>query len=272
MADNTINVLIRAKDLASREFQKLERNIDKLKQNNTSLAKSTGDASTGFEMMGKAAGVVAAALGAMELVRTGIELANVGEEIRNAQSRFEELTGGVEEATASLERMRSMTRFVATDAALMQGASDLLLMGIANTAQEAESIVELAIGLKRSTDTAADAINNFAIMIGNQSYLRLDSFGISAGRTRMEVEELLATGRAATREDAFRMAVLEIGQETIARTINAVDETSTAFSRLKTDISNSLGAAGKQMEDFAIEVSDWAEQIYLNLYNNQERL
>lgn len=257
MSQNTMQIVIQAKDLASREFQKLQRSIQKVQKEAKSVGKDAKSAGADFEAMGNSAAMAAAAIVGMGAA--AVQMANMGEAVRNTTNRFEDLAGGAQEALASLERMRTITRYIADDQSLMQGASDLLLMGIAGTTREAEQIIELAVGLKRSTDTVADAINNFSIMLGNQAYLRLDSFGISAGRTRLRVEELLASGEALTREDAFRMAVLEIGADTMDRTIDSIDRTSTAFSRLKSDMQNFAAETGELMFNWANDISSTLE-------------
>lgn len=269
---NEVNLIVSAKDLASREFQKIERNLNKFKQQAEKTSATTKDTSMAMSGLSKATAAVGAVFAAAEFGRMGIELANLGESVRNTTNRFEDLVGGSLVAEASLRRMREATRGIADDASLMQGASDLLLMGIANSTTQAEQIVNLAIGLKRSTDSAADAVNNFAIMMGNQSYLRLDSFGISAGRTRMRVEELMKTAQAATREEAFTMAVLEIGQETMERTIDSIDRTSTAFKRVKTDITNAMQSIGIVVEGTVNGVAADLEWLVVSLAGNSRRL
>jgi len=127
----------------------------------------------------------------------------------------------------------------------MSGASSLLNMGLAGSNAEAEQLIELAYKLKKPTETASEAIENFSLMLANQSVARLDSFGISSGQVRSRIEELIEAGQALNREDAFKMAVLEIGTEKITRLGDTIEQVNnTSLNRLATQFQNLTAGVG----------------------------
>jgi len=61
-------------------------------------------------------------------------------------------------------------------------------------------------------------------MLANQSILRLDTFGISSGKVRTRITELMEATKDMTREEAFQIAVFEQGEIAMARLGDAVDD------------------------------------------------
>jgi len=116
------------------------------------------------------------------------------------------------DATNALNTLREATRGMVTDADLMQAGNKFLAMGLADSAEEAGELAEMAtqLGMAMGSD-ATSSMENFALMLANQSVPRLDSFGISSAQARDRINELMATVPGMTRETAFMTAVMEQG-------------------------------------------------------------
>ncbi len=172
------------------------------------------------------------------------QLAEDGEAARRASITYREMAGGVDEATASLAELRQMTGNAVSDVALMQGANQLLVTGLADGAAEANDYVDMAIRLSTAMGVdAADGIENFNSALLNMSYARLDTLGIASSRVRERVQELVDVGYET--EEAFQMAVLEEGANTLDRLGDAASLNETAFSQVATQFENAKNKLGE---------------------------
>lgn len=180
---------------------KLERDLAKegaarekvIQQNNQAL-----------RQWGQAALVAGAAVGAFV-----VESVKLSEEAASTERSFVGLSGGAQEAAANLAAMGRATRDLVSEQEQERIANQLLGMGLVSNADELEKLVGGArrLGKEFKGLGAADAANEFALLLSNMSYLRLDQFGLSAGKVRERVNELKASGMGA--EEAFKTAVFE---------------------------------------------------------------
>jgi hypothetical protein len=177
-------------------------------------------------------------VGAAALVTGAIYKINeLGAQANAAERTFNQVSGGVDMATASLARMREMTGGVIDDMALMKGASSLLVTGIADTNQKAEELVNLGARLSAVMGVdATEGIANLNSALLNNSFLRLDTLGISASRVRERVNELKDAGLDMS--EAFSQAVIEIGTQTLTDLGDAANVAETAVARLTTSFNN----------------------------------
>jgi len=109
--------------------------------------------------------------------------------IEGTQKTFENLVATIgSSADEVLNVTREASRGMLSDADLMAASNKLISMGIADTAEEAAQQIEAAtqLGLAQGWD-AMTAIDNWALMMANQSKLRLDTYGISSA----EVDEIM---------------------------------------------------------------------------------
>lgn len=189
--------------------RKLERDLAKeaaahqkvIEQNNKSL-----------QQWGQATLVAGAAVGAFV-----VESVKMSEEAAATERSFIGLSGGAAEAAANLAAMGRATRDLVTEQEQERIANQLLGMGLVSNAQEIETLVGGArrLGKEFKGLGAADAANEFALLLSNMSYLRLDQFGLSAGKVRERVNELKESGMGA--EEAFKTAVFEEMQASLSR-------------------------------------------------------
>jgi hypothetical protein len=126
----------------------------------------------------------------------------------------------------------------------------------------------MATKLGDQTADAGARISDFSMMLANTSIPRLDNFGISSGKVRQRINELLETGQALSREEAFKMAVMEEGSKALAtlgdtsdQTAVKIDQVAASFKTLKqnaaaavADIANNsnlFGALSNTLADAA---------------------
>lgn len=256
MAKETISIVIDGQDNASDDIRRVQQNMSNLsnqaQRTTGGMNNFAGGINTSTIAMGAmVAGGIAAA---QQLASITLELNKLGAVTTQTQNVFEALTGELKDSSSLLNNLRKATKGVVTDTALMQGANQLMRMGLADNAQEIEQLIDMAVALKQPTDTAAEAVDNFAMMLANQSVERLDSFGISSAKVRAEIEKLIATGQALNREEAFKMAVLDLGADAVANLGSAVDESATEVAKLETRWQNFLDTVGQDV-NASIEVT-----------------
>lgn len=156
----------------------------------------------------------------------------LSDEAEITERSFVGLSGGAERAAANMAAMDSATRGLISTQEQQAIANQLLGMRIADNATELETVVEGARRLGKAFKGmgAAEAANDFALMLSNMSYLRLDQFGLSAGKVRERVNELKAAGMGA--EEAFKTAVFEEMNTTLGRLGPEIENTTNRVEKL----------------------------------------
>lgn len=192
-------------------------------------------------------------------VASGLSAVAVGsfkaaEAARSATSSFESLSGGAEIARLNLQAMNKATRGLASDTEQMQIANQLLGMRIVSTSDELEQVVSVSrrLGKEFRGLGAREAAEEFAIMVSNMSVARLDSFGISSGRVRKRIDELMRTTEGMTREQAFFQATMEEGEETLSRLGPELTTSADEISRMSAEWTNLQAALGGFIESTGI--------------------
>lgn len=222
MAQNTIDVVIRGVNRASTAIKEVKGDLAGLDD----VAKTTSSGLSGLFSAATVAAIGAAAIQVGEVV---VELGNLGQQVQQQRAYFEVWSGGVANATENLNAMRAAIGNVMTDSEAMASANKLLSMGLARNSTELANLSRMAVMLGGSTRTAQESIEEFSLLLANQSILRLDTFGISGARVRERIEELQAADEDLTREQAFLNAVMEEGARKVdALAAAGVDATTAA--------------------------------------------
>jgi len=191
-----------------------------------------------------------------ELLGTVTQAAKVSA-ISNTFERLVEVVGG--DAVKAMNDLRFATRGMVSDSDLMQASNKFLSMGIATSAEEAANLAEVAtqLGTAMGTD-AATAMEDFALMMANQSIPRLDTFGISSGKVRARIEELTAANADLTREQAFNIAVMEQAEIAMKRVGEQGDTAAASLSKINSGWENITLSIGKLFLPIAEKVLGWA--------------
>lgn len=198
----------------------------------------------GFTVGAVAAGLSAIAVGSFK----------AAEEAKSATSAFTNLSGSANIARINLQAMDRATRGLISDTEQMKIANQLLGMNIVQTSDQLEQVVGVSrrLGKEFRGLGARDAAEEFAIMIANMSVARLDSFGLSSGRVRERINELMATTKDMTRETAFFQATMEEAEKTVNRLGPELTTSADEVARLGAEWTNLQTAMGKAAEETGI--------------------
>lgn len=227
MASNRydLEILIRTKKQGD-DIPKVEKEVENLgkRLNNT------------LDVLNKSA-VAAAAAGAT--FKKAFDLAKEGAQIQRVEQRLDTLAGTIGTTSdAMLAGLRDATRGAVDDLTLLQGSTTFLNMGFVDSQRGAEDLFQKIVLLKKPTEETHTAIENFSLMLANQSIERLDSFGISSGVVRTRIDELLKSGQALDRAQAFTMATMEQMDVALQRQGLSADNLGTAYDRLEVKVKN----------------------------------
>ena len=201
---NEVSIWIRAKDLASGVFKKLERGW----QASIRVAKQFA---IGITAIGAAAGAAMVALG---------RLAQRGGEVLGVQRAFGRTFG---DGAAALQVMREQTRGLITDYDLMQNANQAVALGAAETAEEFAKMARLAQDLDRALGLGGEGLEKLTVALARQSKLRLDDLGIIINTTRAneayadQLDRNASSLTEAEKKIAFRNEALRRGAELVEK-------------------------------------------------------
>jgi len=151
-------------------------------------------------------------------------------------------------STDSLDKLRASTRGMVQDTDLMLAGNKFMAMGLATSQEEMQKLAQISTRLGTAMGNGAtESMENFALMMANQSILRLDSFGISSGKVRERIEELMLSTEGMTREVAFNTAVMEQAEVTMTKLGDPVDTVADRMDRMKASSENLKGQIGNAL-------------------------
>ena len=156
-------------------------------------------------VVGLGAAAVGAAVGITKLTFAAAD-------VEGTRLTFERLTDEFDGSYMAMLDLQEATRGMVGEADLMAASNKFLTMGISDNIEETAKMAEMAtqLGLAMGEDATA-SMENFALMMANQSIPRLDSFGISSSVVRGRIKELTDATEGLSREEAFKIAVMEQG-------------------------------------------------------------
>jgi hypothetical protein len=239
LADRTVRVTVSAQDNFSSVMDRYNRQMGQAEQATRRADQANQQATSGFGRLGTAIGGAIAAIGIHQVISFAEEFNELGTQVNIATQTFEQLSDSIDPNNELLARLQDATGGIVSNLDLMSGATRLLSMGLATNSDEVERLTELAVRLGGAMgNDAQQSIENFSLLLANESVLRLDSFGISSSRVRQRIDELLASGEALNRSEAFRLAVLEEGGRSLERLGDAASAAETPLARLQTRLEN----------------------------------
>lgn len=238
-----IKIRVTSEDKASAKLAKVK---DATKKLGDEAKETKGKLSTlqgGIQAM--QAALVAA--GGIALLNTIGNLVQLGVQAQRAETALRAFTGSAEAAARTVDAVQRATGGAVNRIDSMTTATRLFSMGLASTADEAAKFTEIAVTLGATMGKGPqEAIENFTLMLANQSILRLDTYGISGARVRERMKELQQETKGLSREQAFLTAVLEQGEDKLAR-LNAE-----GF-----QAASSLDVFKARIEDLKVSVGTW---------------
>lgn len=239
MADRKITITMSLQDLVSGNLQKITTSTEAAMKGFDNLEQNTKKAASGMEQINKVMKAGLAIWGARAALGFVGDLNELGMAAKTAASTFEALQGSSSAASDTLALLRGVTMGVVDDITLMTSSNRLMQMGLATSTEDLARFTEMAVKLGRAMgQDASTALENFALMVSNKSYLRLDTYGLSAGAVRDRVAELKAETEGLSTEQAFLIATLEQGEIALDRIEGTIADTGTAAERLSIRLEN----------------------------------
>ena len=231
-----IAIVMVAEDKASKVLKKLADETGGTVTKIEGLDEASGKASEGVDSLSNVSKMLASTLSVgavVQIAKAAWELGELGAQSKRTSYAFEMISGGAAKAEANLNAMRTATRGAMSQQEMMANANLLMQMGLAKNSDELGQMTNMAVRLGKAMGSEAGAsIQNFSMMLANQSLPRLDTFGISSGKVRERILELQAATEGMTRETAFMQAVMEEGGKAMERLGEDADDEALAFERL----------------------------------------
>jgi len=196
-----------------------------------------GDLTGAFSLLG-----MGAAAGAITgMVKVGVAMNNQREIAANLSRELRAYAGSAGEAEAATRAMIAATEGGISKLDATAAASKMMAMGLADNSQEVGKLARMAVMLGDKTLDAQSRLESFNMMLANQSIERLDTFGISSGKARLKIDEMMQATAGLTREQAFVNVVMEMGAEKLAAleaegvtATTSVDKLTSAWANLRT--------------------------------------
>jgi hypothetical protein len=185
------------------------------------------------------------------------DVVSEGFSIQRSQKAFETYTDliGVD-AVKAFDKLKAATAGMVSDFDLTTAGTRFFSMGLAESADEAGRLAEIAVTLGSALGTGpTQSMEDFALLLANESIPRLDTFGISSSRVRTKIDELLASGEALTRSEAFKMAVMDEAAVKVEALGGAAGVAGGGFERLKVGVENALNDAKSAVAGAVDEIS-----------------
>ena len=163
---------------------------------------------------------------------------------------FKNLTRDIGDFNKILEDLRTVTHGLVTDDQLKDIANKMFGTGLVTTREELTKLVEIGtkLGQAYGGQGAAGAMENFNAALLNMSYERLDTLGISASTVRDRVRELKEEIDGISTEEAFKIAVVEVGQEALDNLDGAIEDNISNWDRWKISVENTVNDVIGQIE------------------------
>lgn len=198
---------------------------------------------------------------AIQVLRSIPQMVRQGVEAQRARKSLEGYAGGSEQAAEMVEALKEATGGGISEMTAMGNASKLLSMGLATNATEAAELTKIAITLGASMGKGPQqAFEEFTLLLANQSILRLDTFGISAGTVRQRMAELAKEGiEPADRQARFLIATMEEAETSMTALDAAGFEATSSLDRFDATVADTKQGVA---EFLAEGLMPWIDGIF----------
>ena len=235
MAD--LKIVISALNKASGDLNKVKQDIQGIKgagEESSNAVEGFGGALNG--LVGKAALVAGAVVAVSAAMKEVYETAREGAELDYARDKFDALAESIgSTSTALLVDLRDATSGLVSDAELIEGAGQMMALGLAKTHDEAVRLATVAGELGMN-------MNQLVLTLTNQTTMRFDTLGVSVAGFDEKLQALKDTGMDV--QDAFTEAFLQQAEEQIGKVGSVADSAVGSFKLLEAGIKN-IGDAAK---------------------------
>lgn len=185
------------------------------------------------------------------------ELVDLGVSADRARTALTSYAGGGKEATEMITAMQDATNGALSEMATMQSATKLLSMGLADNAEEAAKLTDIAVTLGSTMGKGPqEAFEEFTLLLANQSILRLDTFGISGATVRQRMEDMAKATGETDRQLLFLNATMEEAGKKMATLDEAGYEATNSIDRMKAMTEDAKLATGTWLADGLLPIAD----------------
>jgi hypothetical protein len=184
---------------------------------------------------------------AAQLPQIAAQTFQMGVQSQSATLRFERFAGSAERAEELLTAFQVATDGTVDRMGAMTSAARLLQMGLVSNSDEMATVAQIATRLGDQTQGATDRISDFSLLLANQSIPRLDNFGISSGKVRARIKELQAATKDLSREEAFKIAVMEEGRKSLDILGDSSELASVKIDKLKAATKDAQAGLGEML-------------------------
>jgi hypothetical protein len=237
MADRSVTVRLKVADEFSSPINAYTQKMNQADQATQRAAQGANRAGQGFAQMGTMLKGAIAGVGIMGVATLAEGLYSAGMNAQRAGTLFASFGDQVGSTSALLERLRGVTRGVVDDTTLMSAASTQLSMGLAKNADDVARLTNIGVTFAQAMGTDIGAsMENLNMILANQSYLRLDTLGISSSQVR----DLAAQYRAAGMDtsEAFNAAFLDVAEQKLPQMSAVADAATTEIQKFQTTVDN----------------------------------
>jgi hypothetical protein len=266
VADYTVSITLQAVDNASQAVQQLNTALQGVGTEGEKQKNQIPEQTSMWQNYTNAINSVSSAIGiaqtAMSMLGSGLEVIDLGENVHAVSLAFQALQGDAATAANTLQMVRDATSGVLSDVDIMSAVNRMQSMGLADSAEGFSELIGMAqqLGSVMSPNaSAAQNIDNFTLLLANQSVRRLDSFGISADAVRQRIEELKAAGLSSG--EAFNQATLEQGRIALENLGSAADAGATNVDRLATRWENFKNQMAEGAADIVNQAAGTLEML-----------
>lgn len=251
MADRTVTVKLKVDDQFSQPINAYTAKMTQADQATQKAAQGASRAGQAFGQFGTMLQGAIIGVGIAGVARLGEELYTAGMNAQRAGMLFESFGDQVGSTDALLARLRQTTRGVVSDVDLMSAASSQLSMGLARNADDVERLTNIGVTFAQAMgQDVAESMSNLNMLLANQSYLRLDTLGISSSQVRELAGQYRAAGMDSS--EAFTAAFMDVAEAKLPQMAAVADAVVSPFARLQTEIDNIMA---KVADGFATGVN-----------------
>ncbi len=278
MANNIIQLVIAAKNEASGTIKTVQQDLNKL----NSISKSGTTGGTGGTGLLAGYGTPAA------ILAFGTAVAFAAKQASESAAQFERLKVGTDSlgqqyglsAATIISSIDSITQGTLSQSAILQQANQAMLLGVADTAEEFETLAKIAVdrGRKMGIDMEK-AFSSIVLGVGRLSPLILDNLGIviDADNTYKAYAETIGKTAATLTDMEKRQALLaRLTDEMSNFDAGGVLDAASAWERLSTAFTDSTVVVGdfiNKSTPFIAFINDLATNLQVNaltIFGNDE--
>lgn len=273
MAKNEVNVIIKAKDLASTVLSKMERRFQSVQRVAKRVGKAIKTLGLGFAGLATSIGGAALVLG---------KLAERGEQVSSVATAFENATRG---QTDALQKLREASHSTISDFDLMAQYNQAVTLGSAKNVEQFGQMVDVARTLGRALNVDAGyALRSLNTGIARQSRLWLDNLGIIVGvkdaneAYAKSIDKSASELTVAQRKEAFRIAALKAAKEATDKLGVSAELGGTAWQKFTTALGNfrdkisRIAAESPALADFFDRLTNIVNDLVDSLSGNRDQI